>query len=109
MVNAQINLNDDLLRDAFRRFDKDSSGYITTQNLKDVLGHQPGGEKLEAFIGEADANNDGQLCFEEFSAYLKGNLLGTDGDVYDTEISADSSIVADEGSIDRTLPTASKP
>ena len=38
MLSTRIQLHGDLLLKTFRRFDKDSSGYITVENLKEVLG-----------------------------------------------------------------------
>jgi len=50
MVDTQIDVNDEVLIDTFRRFDADSSGYITVGNLRDVLGRKVEGENVEAFI-----------------------------------------------------------
>jgi len=72
MVDTQINLNTDLLYAAFRRFDTDGSGFITLSNLKEVLGSRVEGEKVEAFMDDVDQNKDGQISFEEFAAYLRG-------------------------------------
>merc|ERR1711904_509229 len=37
-VSSRIALHDDLLKSTFRRFDMDNSGYITREDLKQVLG-----------------------------------------------------------------------
>jgi calcium-dependent protein kinase len=72
MVDEQIILRDELLQDAFRRFDTDSTGYITVKNLREVLGSKVDGEDVEAFIAEADMNADGCLSFTEFASFIRG-------------------------------------
>jgi calcium-dependent protein kinase len=71
MVDTQITLDTDLLFAAFRRFDKDGSGFISLENLKDVLGSHVDGEKVEVFMDDVDQNKDGKISFREFAAYLK--------------------------------------
>merc|ERR1719183_1663422 len=44
MVSTRIAVHDDLLRQAFSKFDIDNSGYITVDNLKQVLGEHHEGE-----------------------------------------------------------------
>jgi calcium-dependent protein kinase len=75
MVNSHIDLSDELLQDAFRRLDADGSGYITAENLRLVLGSKVKGDRMEAFIAEADQNRDGRLSLQEFIAYLTGAPL----------------------------------
>merc|ERR1719183_2890063 len=38
MVASRIQIHDEVLAQTFRRFDVDNSGYITADNLKEVLG-----------------------------------------------------------------------
>jgi Ca2+-binding EF-hand superfamily protein len=61
MVSTRIALHDDLLLRAFKRFDVDNSGYITADNLREVLGDSFEGEEIEKLIKEADALNDGRI------------------------------------------------
>ena len=52
------------LRDAFRVFDKDNSGTISSDELYQVMlsfGEQLSNEELEAMIHEVDKNNDGSI------------------------------------------------
>lgn len=80
MVDTHIHLNTDLLHAGFKRFDTEGSGFVTLVNLKDVLGSKVDGEKVEVFMDDVDQNKDGRICFDEFSAYLKGgqNTTGKD-------------------------------
>jgi len=59
----------DELRAAFNMFDKDGSGQISIQELKQVmhsLGERLTDRELEEMIHEADNNGDGEINFEEF-------------------------------------------
>ena len=54
---------------AFRVFDKDGSGYVSSSELKIVmanLGVHFTDDELEEMVMEADIDGDGQICFEEF-------------------------------------------
>merc|ERR1712226_1321521 len=54
LVSTRITMHDDLLRTAFNKFDTDSSGYITAENLRHVLGDNFDGQKVENLIADAD-------------------------------------------------------
>jgi len=71
MLNTRIAMHDDLLRSAFKRFDADASGYITADNLREVLGDDYEGEKVETLLKEADLLNDNRISYAEFEAFLR--------------------------------------
>lgn len=77
MVSTRIALHDDLLMAAFKRFDTDSSGYITSDNLREVLGDSYEGEEIEKLLAEADLVHDGRISYPEFVSYLRGDPLDT--------------------------------
>jgi len=81
MVNTRIALHDDLLKAAFKKFDTDSSGYITPENLREVLGETFEGEQIEQLMAEADALKDGRISYAEFVTYLRGDALPAHQDV----------------------------
>ena len=57
------------LREAFRIFDKDKSGYIDGKEIilvTGTLGQALSDEELEAFMAEADLDGDGKLDYNEF-------------------------------------------
>jgi len=57
------------LRAAFKMFDKDGSGTISKDEIKEALGGLD--EKLvEEIIREVDQNNDGEISFEEFEKMM---------------------------------------
>lgn len=75
MVQNRIALHDDLLKQAFKRFDVDNSGYITKENMVEVLGETFEGQEVESLMKEADYLHDGRISYPEFVAYIKGTPL----------------------------------
>jgi len=75
MVSTQIAMHDDLLRTAFKKFDTDRSGYITLDNLKQVLGETFEGDSVEDLLTEADQLKDNRISYAEFVSYLRGEPL----------------------------------
>eukprot|EP00927_Polykrikos_kofoidii_P058905 TRINITY_DN5376_c0_g1_i1.p1 TRINITY_DN5376_c0_g1~~TRINITY_DN5376_c0_g1_i1.p1 ORF type:complete len:591 (+),score=99.70 TRINITY_DN5376_c0_g1_i1:55-1827(+) len=72
MVSTRIELHEDLLRSTFNRLDADGTGNITIANLRNILGDHYDGEQIENLIKDADFSQDGQISYDEFTAYLKG-------------------------------------
>mmetsp|Transcript_33124 Transcript_33124/g.52700 ORF Transcript_33124/g.52700 Transcript_33124/m.52700 type:complete len:567 (-) Transcript_33124:30-1730(-) len=70
MVSSRIDLHDDLICSAFKRFDTDNSGYIDAANLKAVLVESSDAE-IEEMMKEVDANHDGKISTEEFMQYIR--------------------------------------
>ncbi|XP_068613505.1 calcium-binding protein 5-like [Brachionichthys hirsutus] len=58
------------LKDAFKEFDIDGDGAITSEELrhatKKLLGEHTSQKEIEAVVKEADDNGDGTVDFEEF-------------------------------------------
>ncbi|XP_034477198.1 calmodulin-beta-like [Drosophila innubila] len=63
------NLDDDEIRDAFRVFDKENTGFIGPDQLRSVffdvdqVVHE---DEIEEMIRNADQDGDGRLSYEEF-------------------------------------------
>ena len=72
MNEKQLTTNDKL-QAAFKMFDKDGSGVISADEIRDVLGF--GGNMdnaaIERIIKQVDENGDGEISFEEFVAMMK--------------------------------------
>lgn len=73
MMSSKIAMHDDVIRAAFKRFDTDSSAFITLDDLKTVLGESYRGEDIEDMLKEADLRKDGRISLPEFFEYLRGD------------------------------------
>lgn len=77
-VHLQRMDNDEHLRKAFTFFDKNGSGYIEIDELKEGLADglgQDDEEVLNDIVREVDTDKDGRISYEEFVAMMK---TGTD-------------------------------
>ena len=68
--------SDQEFEDAFKRVDRDNSGYITSNEVEELLyetyGYPALEEEIKMFMEEFDSNHDGKISLEEFkSALLK--------------------------------------
>ena len=72
-MNEKQMLSNDKLQAAFKMFDKDGSGSISSEEIKEVLGFGKSlnEEQVNAIIREVDANGDNEISFEEFSQMMK--------------------------------------
>lgn len=79
-IDKEKLLTEDILRFAFRYFDKDGSGEITPDEIKKIFFPQDKHEttniqeQLKCIVQEVDINGDGKISFEEFSNMMK-NIL----------------------------------
>ena len=63
------------LREAFRLYDKEGNGYITTDVLKEIfkeLDNTIDDEDLDEMIEEIDADGSGTVDFDEFMEVMTG-------------------------------------
>ncbi|KAG7505013.1 calcium-binding protein 5-like [Solea senegalensis] len=65
------------LKEAFKEFDIDGDGSITSEELRHamikLLGEQTSKREIEAVVREADNNGDGTVDFEEFVKMMSRN------------------------------------
>lgn len=74
VVANRIELDHDLLYTTFQKFDVKSSGYITQDDLRDVLGETFEDEHVAELLQEADVlQKDGKIDFREFVAYIRAS------------------------------------
>jgi calcium-dependent protein kinase len=72
-INKRKLFTEETLKFAFRYFDKDGSGEITKEKIKDIffasvnVDHPNLQKQLELIISEADLNKDGKVTFDEFA------------------------------------------
>jgi len=60
------------MRRMFSLMDRDGSGKISVDELKDILcsqGYYPSDSELEEMMGEIDSDHSGEIDFEEFVSY----------------------------------------
>lgn len=74
MVASRIHLHDHTLQVAFRRFDVDNSGFITVENLREVLGQTFEGNEVQSLLSELNLKNDGAISYDEWLEYLKARF-----------------------------------
>jgi len=75
-TNQNALTSQEKLQAAFRMFDKDGSGRISPEEIREVLCFGDQGaisvEAVDAIIKQVDENGDGEIEFEEFVAMMKG-------------------------------------
>mmetsp|Transcript_66089 Transcript_66089/g.125059 ORF Transcript_66089/g.125059 Transcript_66089/m.125059 type:complete len:530 (-) Transcript_66089:177-1766(-) len=71
MLTSRIQLHDKLLKQTFRRFDTDNTGYITSEDLKKILGDSIDGAEADQLVAEVDTSHDGKIDYQEFIHYVK--------------------------------------
>lgn len=70
------------LREAFRLFDKDGDGAISSEEFGSVmqaLGLSPTKEELEILLDSVDTDRNGVIDFAEFVDVMRGHLWQADG------------------------------
>ena len=65
-LEAHGMVEEERLAEAFDRLDCDDSGYISTDNLRELLGASYTVEQLDELMAEADLYMDNQVSYEEF-------------------------------------------
>ncbi|GER55057.1 calcium-dependent protein kinase [Striga asiatica] len=77
-VHLRKMANDEHLHKAFAFFDRNKSGYIEVEELRDALSDEDDANNEEVIIAimhDVDTDKDGRISFEEFAAMMKA---GTD-------------------------------
>lgn len=54
---------------AFKIFDSDGDGFISKQEIEEVMG-ELNADVWKLFLDETDGNNDGRISYEEFSKLI---------------------------------------
>merc|ERR1719222_1076238 len=75
MNESQLTTNEKL-KAAFQMFDKDGSGIISPDEIKEVLSfggtNQLSKSTIDAIVKQVDENGDGEISYEEFVDMMKG-------------------------------------
>ena len=77
-VNKDELVSDQNLVTAFKIFDKDGGGTVSSQEIKEVLGigSEISEEVWDKVMNEVDENGDGDIDFDEFKQMMLGLLAG---------------------------------
>lgn len=67
-IEAHGAISEQRLAEAFDRIDADDSGYISKENLRELLGTELPQEEIDSIIEEADLTKDGKISYSEFLA-----------------------------------------
>ena len=76
-VNYENLVTEKNLKYAFDYFDKDHSGFLSPDEIKEVLGindeNEDANKLVNEIIKDVDTNGDGQISYEEFKTMMKQN------------------------------------
>mmetsp|Transcript_32940 Transcript_32940/g.32619 ORF Transcript_32940/g.32619 Transcript_32940/m.32619 type:complete len:156 (+) Transcript_32940:940-1407(+) len=80
-IDESIYLQEERLRGAFETFDRDQSGKISADEIRQILGKEGNLDlsMYESLIKEADRNNDGEIDFNEFISVMNSRRLSSLG------------------------------
>lgn len=70
MISTNVDLREELVCSAFRRFDRESTGYITADDLRDVLGDTFRGQCVESLLREVGGLPSEGISYEDFLCFL---------------------------------------
>merc|ERR1712216_261359 len=62
-MSRNMLLRRDLLQKVFDKFDTDHTGYLSRDNIAEVMGTS---EKIDKVMDEIDSDHDGKVSFEDF-------------------------------------------
>uniref|UniRef100_A0A7S3K8N7 Calcium-dependent protein kinase n=1 Tax=Euplotes crassus TaxID=5936 RepID=A0A7S3K8N7_EUPCR len=68
-MNMQQLMSKQHLKQAFKMFDKDNSGTISKEEIKEALGNLEE-DIVDVIVSEVDDNGDGEISFEEFERMM---------------------------------------
>jgi Ca2+-binding EF-hand superfamily protein len=75
-MDQKIYLKEEKIYEAFKTFDKDGSGKISTEEVKQILKVENDDIKMiEEMIQSFDINKDGEIDYNEFLTMMGGQVL----------------------------------
>eukprot|EP00941_MAST-03F_sp_MAST-3F-sp1_P005936 g5936.t1 len=77
-LQSSAYLEETRLREAFNTLDVDNSGYITAENLLEVLGSKFSNSEVLQMIKEADILNNNKVSWDEFITLMRQDSVSSD-------------------------------
>ena len=74
-LSAHGRINEERLAEAFDRIDSDDKGFISRENLKEILGTDYSKEKVDQYMQEADFLGDNEISFGEFVKFFQADQM----------------------------------
>ena len=90
-LEAQGELEEFRLAEAFDLMDSDDSGYISRDNLRQILGAQTDEKFIDRMIAEADFDKNGKISYAEFLRCFSRENKKFVSKIYKRETSSDNS------------------
>lgn len=88
------------LAEAFDQIDSDDSGYISRENLREIVGKIGDDRYIDQLIAEADSKRDGRISYEDFLQLFSLHNKDKVGDLFEE---VDGGPEAAPSSADRVL------
>jgi Ca2+-binding EF-hand superfamily protein len=113
-IEAQGAISEERLAEAFDRLDSDDSGYISAENLAEILGKDFPRDEIDEIIAEAGVTKDNRISYSEFLALwenkherkrdaqlemLEGTIQTTSSDIMMLSTRDSSSLLGDESDV----------
>jgi calcium-dependent protein kinase len=90
-IGRRLWLSRERIKDAFARLDVEGTGYITRENLKQLMGDDFTPEKVELMMKEADTKGDGFIDFEEFLGSMEADAKGVYAEINPVSVNLSNS------------------
>merc|ERR1712046_283075 len=102
MCAKRIAMHDSLLKQTFDRFDTGNTGFITAQNMAEVLGEDFDGHSVHDLLQEIGESDDAKIDFKHFVDYIHSGSGEVHGKVVHATHKAVDSAIGKRGGKKRT-------
>lgn len=95
-LEAHGRITEERLAEAFDRMDCDDSGFISRENLMELMGIDYSEEKFDRMIQDIDADGDGKISFDDFLEHFRKDQKDYVEEIYPTLETLSSSGLSDD-------------
>ena len=67
-------IDENKVSQVFHRFDKSVKGYLVSEDVRQILGHDTSDEEIDACMMEADFDCDGKISYDDFRLLFEDQL-----------------------------------